>query len=289
MAGREALPKLRIWACILGLASSAQVLDQAHLRLRSAHDADSARTIIQGALKAPDHNIIICNAYANAKPLDVINVHTQQRLTEDGQLDYKSCKDFKVPLLEGDRLEFKVGNSSVGIFRATGLPQSKASLLLIASRRDNSSLNAVFTSHAFAESGSPQVAVVDTYGGKETGKVKIMDVKVEQGQDASKQPRVEELHFNSVVALGAGDYQVTLQSDGQQDIAKVALHVTANRANYVVMRTGLQSAQKSAAQSAFPQELVVYGEEESSNSLAASQLKLSALAAMVAGLTAAML
>lgn len=288
------LSLLYIWAFIFGLASGAKLLDQSSLGQRSDHTDvsntidDSARRVAQDRSKAAEQNIIICNAYAHTKPLDVINLRTQQPLTEDGPLSYKSCRDLGTSLLEGDRLEFKAGNASAGVFRATGIPRTRAALMLIPYRRDYSTLSAAFESHAFAETGNPQVAIIDTYKGNEVSKIKIMDAKSDEGQ--SKEPREEELRFNSVVGLGAGSYQVLLQSDSQQDIAKEPLQVAASPNNYVVMRTGLQGA---PASSAFPQELVVYSEQRSSRSLASARPRLpalaAALAAALAGLAAAAL
>mmetsp|Transcript_108746 Transcript_108746/g.318152 ORF Transcript_108746/g.318152 Transcript_108746/m.318152 type:complete len:289 (+) Transcript_108746:122-988(+) len=285
---------LRILACILGVASGINALEKTNNVLRSAPSAaelatdSSARSIVQSdAVRAPEQSLIICNAYANSKPLDVVNVHSQQRLTKGEGLSYKACHDFRTSLQEGDRLEFKAGNVSVGIFRATGVPKTSATLLLIPHRRDLYSMTASFESHAFAQSGSPQVVVVDAYRGKEAGKVKIMDA--EDG-DKAKESRVEDLRFNSIVALGAGKYQLLLQSEGQKDIAKVALEVKADQANYVVLRTGLQDVRNASASPAFPQELVVYGEErgEQQQQSAAAPLRLPALAAAaLAGLAAA--
>jgi len=278
---------LYILAC-LGLASGAAIDKVGKRTALSGADSaadDTARTIVQDASKAAEQTIIICNAYAHAKPLDIINLHSQQRLGQES-LSYKSCQDFRTSLQEGDRLEFKAGNASVGIFRATGIPKTRASLLLIPHRRDIGSLTAAFESHAFADTGNPQIAVVDAYRGREVSKVKIMDVEVAQsdGKEPPKQQRVEELRFNSVVALGVGKYQVALQTDDKKDVAKSPLQVSPERANYVIMRTGLQNPVNTSAV-AFPQELVVYGEVRTAQSSAAG-LRLSALAFALAGLVA---
>lgn len=303
MAGRGMVFILYVFASLVGVASGAKLVDKASgakvvdkAGLRSGHSGsevvatEAARTIVQESAKAlsPEQNIIICNAYAHSKPLDILNVHTEQRLTQDGGLAYRSCGSFYTFLQEGDRLEFKAGNASVGIFRATGIPKSRASLLLIPHRRDVNSLTAAFKSHAFAESSSPQIAVVDTYKGKGVSKVKIMDAEAEQEKpmEQPKQTRVEELHFNSVVALGVGKYQVMLQTDDAKDIAKASLQVVADQSNYVVMRTGLENSGNATIAPAFPQELVVYGERRASQSSAA-QLRLPMLAAVLAGLAAA--
>mmetsp|Transcript_57969 Transcript_57969/g.172431 ORF Transcript_57969/g.172431 Transcript_57969/m.172431 type:complete len:259 (+) Transcript_57969:71-847(+) len=234
--------------------------------------------------KAPNRRIIICNAYASNEPLDIVNTRSQLRLTNDAPLSYKSCQEFSTLLEEGDRLEFKVGNVSIGIFRATGIPKGKVSLLLVPHRRESSSLTAAFESHAFAETETPQIAVVDAYRGKEVGRIKIMDDET-LSTDKQEQ-RQEELRFNSVVALGTGNYQVLLETDEIQDVTKVPLRVTMEQANYVVLRTGLQSAANTTAGVAFPQELVVYGEPQ--RSLAAA-VRLSAFVAALAGLAASLL
>eukprot|EP00418_Pyrodinium_bahamense_P075247 CAMPEP_0179064738 /NCGR_PEP_ID=MMETSP0796-20121207/28099_1 /TAXON_ID=73915 /ORGANISM="Pyrodinium bahamense, Strain pbaha01" /LENGTH=270 /DNA_ID=CAMNT_0020761687 /DNA_START=185 /DNA_END=994 /DNA_ORIENTATION=+ len=238
--------------------------------------------------KGPDQILIICNAYAYPMALDVFNANTQQKLTQTGPLEYKACSDYRMPMQEGDRLDFKAGDVSVGIFRATGIPKSRASLLLIPHRRDPNSLTVAFESHAFADIRSPQIAVVDTYSGKEVGKVKIMDDDSEAAnkrkEDMSKQHRVEELRFNSVVALGAGKYQVLLQGVDKKDIVTMPLQVSDQQAKYVVMRTGVQAGSTGTLGQnySFPQELVLY--EQRNLGFWAARPHLAAVAVTLAGL-----
>eukprot|EP00408_Alexandrium_pacificum_P015613 CAMPEP_0171203010 /NCGR_PEP_ID=MMETSP0790-20130122/25299_1 /TAXON_ID=2925 /ORGANISM="Alexandrium catenella, Strain OF101" /LENGTH=291 /DNA_ID=CAMNT_0011668455 /DNA_START=102 /DNA_END=977 /DNA_ORIENTATION=+ len=287
---------LYIVASVVGLVSGAKVLDKAQTTLlRSPHSETEAsntasqapRTIVMDSSEAHEQTMIVCNAFAYSKPLDIFNVQSQLRLTQSGALSYKSCQEFPSILQEGDRLEFKAGNASVGIFKATGIPKAKATLLLVPHRRDSNSMSAMFKSHAFMGSRGAQIAVVDTYRGKEVGKVKIMDAEQEQSTDPNKSPRVEDLHFNSVVALGSGKYQVMLQTDDRKDLARMPLSVQGEEGNFVVMRTGLQNTQNASAIS-YPQELVLYAEQKNSRSSAA-QLQLSVLAAVLAGVSALVL
>jgi len=286
---------LRILAGIAGLASGAKVFDRNGVRSNtdgsSAGAGDGARTIVHEVDGAPGRTVVVCNAFAHAKSLSIFNERTHRLLTPDGALGYKSCRELRTSLVAGDRLDFRLGNASVGIFRATDVPPGVSSLLLVPHRRYAGSLTAAFESHAFADAGSPQVAIVDTYRGKEASKVMIMDAQLpssDKQKEEPKQQRVEELRFNSVVALGPGSYQVSLQADDKQEIAKVPMTVGAEQANYVVMRTGLQNPLNATAAPAFPQELIVYTQRHSSRS-AAGGLRPRLLAAALVVLAAAAL
>merc|ERR1711924_173029 len=105
--------------------------------------------------------LVICNAYTSKKGLDVIQVRTMDRLTGTSPLAYKQCREYELPLQEGDQIDFKAGELDVGTFYATGLPKSSASLLLVPHRREPNSASISFESHAFADMKSPQIAVVD--------------------------------------------------------------------------------------------------------------------------------
>lgn len=199
---------------------------------------------------AVEQRLVICNAYASPKPLDVIRVSTRQPLTTG--LAYKQCKEFALPLDEGEQLDFKAGNLDVGTFYATGVPKSAASLLLIPHRRTPHAVGVSFQSHAFSEVNAPQVAVIDAYKGKtrNDGTIKITeDVPAADGK--SPATRIEEnLRFNSVVALNPGRYAVSLAGIGAN---ATSLALNANGAGrYVVMRLGVDDGGR------YPQELVVF-------------------------------
>eukprot|EP00413_Alexandrium_margalefii_P025035 CAMPEP_0204564558 /NCGR_PEP_ID=MMETSP0661-20131031/34957_1 /ASSEMBLY_ACC=CAM_ASM_000606 /TAXON_ID=109239 /ORGANISM="Alexandrium margalefi, Strain AMGDE01CS-322" /LENGTH=296 /DNA_ID=CAMNT_0051572211 /DNA_START=60 /DNA_END=946 /DNA_ORIENTATION=+ len=295
MAGRMVLLRT---LCAAHLASGAVMLNRAGSRA-TQHDGDtaadeSARTILQEVAGGPQKSIIICNAFAHSRPLDVVNSRSQERLMQEGPLGYKSCREVKTVLKEGDRLDFKLGNASVGIFKATGIPENKASLLLVPHRRYSGSLSAAFESHAFADTGSPQLAIVDAYRGKEESKVMIMDAAAAAAAAAAgddkqepKTHRVEQLRFNSVVSLGPGKYQIALQAGGQKDLATSPLEVSTERFAYVVMRTGLQNSFNASAPSEYPQDLVVYGEQRKPPAARSSAAGLRAASSLLLAVVAA--
>jgi len=210
--------------------------------------------------KAPevDHHLTICNAYASQNFLEVVQVSNRQILTENNPLAYKQCKDFTLPLHEGEQLDFKIGGLDVGTFFANGLPKSAASLLLIPQRRSPHAVGCSFQSHAFEDVQSPQIAVIDAYRlksatGKQPGAVKIMESVAPAGSKdaAADEAMEEELKFNSVIAVNPGKYEISLT--GTTGIATHAAPLNAvGAAKFVVMRLGNED------ESAYPQELVVF-------------------------------
>lgn len=226
--------------------------DLVRLRQRSSMGLDGERKGEPGALteltKAVEQSLRICNGYAFGEPLDVYKV-PKQKLTSK-PLAYKSCQDFGLKLQEGDQLDFQAGDLDVGTFFATGVPSQHASLLLIPHRRDHSSLAMAFDSHAFAELQTAQIAVVDAYRGAKEGHVKIMDPAVQ----ATKTKRVEDLNYNSVVALNPGKYQLALTDDIGHNVTELLLNVDAKE-KYVAMRVGTDDA---TANPGYPMELIVF-------------------------------
>jgi hypothetical protein len=178
------------------------------------------------------HNLTICNAYVDNKPLSVYTVTNKAKLTEE-PLEYRACKMISLELAEGERLDFKLGGLSVGTFRASGLPYTTANLLLVPYHRGNGTLSAAFASHAFSTAAQPgaQVAVIDAYAGTASGILKI---------DSKTQRQVAELKPGSSVSLGAGSYQVSLEDASSKRIKAAVLEVTES-SRYVVMRVGSEA------------------------------------------------
>mmetsp|Transcript_8459 Transcript_8459/g.17939 ORF Transcript_8459/g.17939 Transcript_8459/m.17939 type:complete len:299 (+) Transcript_8459:80-976(+) len=210
-----------------------------------------------------EQSLVVCNAFAYKKPLDVTRVRSALRLTSNAPVQYKECRELKMPLEEGDQLEFKAGELSVGTFFATGLPKTSQSLLLIPHRKSLNSLNLAFDSHAFSELQSPQIAVVDAYSGTEAGRIQIMDVpKPDEDAKAKTQSqvalvqRVEDLRYNSVIALNPGAYKVALVHSGDNAMVDSSPLNVAGKTKYVVMRVGADHGFGKIA--GFPQELVVF-------------------------------
>lgn len=219
-------------------------------------DAVVDGNVVQGSsltVQAPplEQHLVICNAYASPKPLDVTRVRTRQSVTTG--LAYKQCRELSLPLEEGEELDFTAGGLDVGTFYATGVPRSAASLLLIPHRRSPHAVGVSFQSHAFSEVHAPQVAVIDAYrgkGGKQEGAIKIME-NLPAADGKSPATRVEEnLKFNSVVALNPGRYEVSLAGMGSNATTRTLNAAEAGR--YVVMRLGVDNGDQ------YPQELVVF-------------------------------
>lgn len=226
---------------------------QAAKHVQDAHKQLHRRSLL---VQTPPQlqQLVVCNAYASPKSLDIVQVRTRQSLTNGHPLAYKQCKEFSLPLEEGDQLDFKAGSLDVGTFYATGLPKSAASLLLIPQRRSPNAVGVSFKSHAFADVQNPQIAVIDAYEGK-SGKnmesVKIAENLADSADKTIEQVE-EELKYNSIVAVNAGKYFVSLSGAGRRGMSLNA----ASRAKYVVMRIG---AEGEGAQSGnFPQELIVF-------------------------------
>merc|ERR1719461_1686325 len=170
------------------------------------------------------------------------------KLTVDGSMDYKTCRDFLTPMNPGDKFKFLVGNANAGTFAISDLPNNDAVLFLVIYRHDRMSTAVSFESHVFANLLNAQVAVIDTYKGAAKSEPRIMDAP-----GTGKNSRSEELRFESVVAVNPGVYDLTLVGSDGKTKAKNSL-VALNRESYIVLRTGVEAKQGPS----YPQELVVY-------------------------------
>jgi len=189
------------------------------------------------------HNLTVCNAYADHKPLSIYTVNNKAKLTEE-PLPYKGCKLIALPMEESERIDFKLGGLSVGTFRVTGLPYVSASLLLVPYQRSNDTMSAAFASHMFSASDErAQVAVVDAYIGTATGALKIQQAR------GRNQRQTADLKSGSSIKVNAGSYQVDLDDASGKRRLTAPLEA-ADHARYVVMRVGSEI-------DGFPQELVV--------------------------------
>lgn len=214
-----------------------------------------------------EQHLLICNAYASPVSLDIYHSEPSSdinssnayaspvdRITGSRPVAYKECREFEIPLEEGDQLDFKEGKVNVGTFYATSLPTSTTSLLLVPQRRDSQSKSMRFESHAFANLQSPQIAVVDAYKGNGQTDVSIGEVLP---AGSTSEPVVEMLKFSSVVAVNRGNYKIASTGSLGQPLVPVAKVLLAqDKAKYVVMRVGFESVSGSIA--SYPQELVVF-------------------------------
>jgi len=253
----------------------------------TAHDAVNKELHRHSVLvKTPqvDQELLICNAYASPHPLDIVAVRSRESLTEGHPLAYRQCKDFTVPLEEGDQLDFRANGLDVGTFYATGLPKSASSLLLIPHRRSPHAVGISFESHAFAELQSPQIAVIDAYRGKaenHAGAVKIIEnLPAPSGGKADTTRVEEELKFNSVVAVNPGKYEISLTGTGGDGAAGKPLDAQ-GKAKYVVVRLGVEGEGTEGGH--YPQELIVFP-NDAVRLATQSSISLLALAAVLFGL-----
>lgn len=214
----------------------------------------------------------VCNAYPYKYPLDVYV--GKERLTSQ-PLSYKVCGEFHPALKAGDKIDFKVSDSSAGSFSVSELPSNDAILVLIIYRHDTVSTGISFESHVFANLLNAQVAVVDTYRGAAVATPRIQDVQPHH--DQSSLQRSEVLRYNSVVAVNPGLYQVLLEGDDGKTKAQQDL-VALNRESYMVIRCGVEAQQGEA----YPEELMVYPQSDRRELHSASAPLKPSLAAMLA-------
>jgi hypothetical protein len=190
----------------------------------------------------------ICNAYPEGVAMDAFLGSLQ--LTKEKMLPYKGCGEYDVDLSPGTKVDFRVGESTVGTFTVSDLPQSDATLLLVIHRRDAKSSAVSFESHVFPDSVQAQVAVVDTYRGKSVSEVLIQDASNVTAR------RQELLRFSTVVAVAPGDYEVILSGDGvQRSVTQFAAKM---HNAYVVLRVGVDSLRGPS----YPEELVIFPETQ---------------------------
>jgi len=210
-------------------------------QLRQKHAGESFISTLKFQIK-----LRICNAYPYGRAMDIYL--GKEKLTE-ASMHYKQCGEFSPNLKDGDKLDFKVGDSSAGTFSVSGLPQNDAVLVLIIHRHDTLSSAVSFESHVFASLLNAQVAVIDTYKGKAASVMRIQDRK-------SKEPmRTEELRYDSVMALNQGHYEVVLQDMTGKTQAAHDL-VALNKESYMLLRVGTEAQQGPS----YPQEIIVFPE-----------------------------
>jgi len=222
--------------------------------------ADPARAGAVSFVRALEfkHRLRVCNAYPLAAPLEILRGEHERLTGREGPMRFASCRDFNASLQVGDKLEFKIGDTTTGTFAVSDLPASDAVLLLVVHRHDRLSTAVSFESHVFSDMESPQVAVIDTYKGSAQGKAVITDTPPAAVKGHSPTAaRREELRYSSVVAVSPGQYQVELDGpDGRRDASKPL--VALPHESYVLLRTGIESE---SGQS-YPEDLVVFPRSE---------------------------
>jgi len=241
---------LALSVLFLFASASAITTDQTSKQLRQQHAGASFISSLQFT-----HVLRVCNAYPFAHPLDVYI--GKEKLT-DSPMPYKKCGEFRPTLKAGDKIDFKVDDtSSAGSFSVAELPSNDATLVLVIYRHDTISTGVAFESHVFSNLLNAQVAVVDTYKGAAKAIPRIQDIQ--KHHDPKHQVRSEELRFDSVMAVNPGMYQVTLEGADGKVAAKHDL-VAVEKESYMVMRVGLESE---GGQS-YPQEIMIFPQSDPS-------------------------
>jgi hypothetical protein len=206
-----------------------------------------------------------------------MDIFLGQEKLNSSPLKYKMCDEFVPKLKAGDKLDFKVGDSSAGSFSVSELPSNDAVLVLVIYRHDTMSTSVSFESHVFSNLINSQIAVLDAFRGAAKGQPRIRDVS-----DA-KTSRDEELRYSSVVAVNPGIYEVILEveDDAPQVYAKQQL-VALNRESYVVVRCGIEATDGTS----YPQELMVFPHSDPKALTGAAMTKYPLLAVVAAVFTA---
>jgi len=255
---------LLLASIFLGGSQAASVRDLKLLRQVAA---------TSGFVKALEfkHRLRVCNAYPYAAALDVSR--GRESLTKQA-MPYKGCEDFEAPLKSGDKLEFKVGDTTAGTFSVADLPNNDAVLLLVIHRHDTVSTAVSFESHVYGNTQNAQVAVIDTYKG-EARATPIISEEPKVSEKGEEKATTEELRYASVVALNAGKYEVALMGSDGEEKSRDEL-VALNQESYIVLRVGAEAKQGPV----FPQELVVFPRSDPA-ALQSSALALSLLPSVI--------
>lgn len=252
-------------------ASAAVIGGRGHLQALAAQNRSSA------AAAQPTHKLRICNAYPDRGAIDVF--HADTRLT-DAPMEYKECREFASPMKVGDKLRFEVDGVRAGHFAVSDLPEGDAVLVLVVFRRDTTSQAVAFESHVFANLINAQIAVLDAYRGP-SGAGTSPAIRDPSGASKPGGARVEPLHYDSVVAVNPGVYEVVLQGpDGRVKTRREL--VALNRESYIVVRCGVEPR---AGGQAYPQELIVFPHSDAKVLIGSGSWSPRGASLLVAGVT----
>mmetsp|Transcript_6196 Transcript_6196/g.16468 ORF Transcript_6196/g.16468 Transcript_6196/m.16468 type:complete len:266 (-) Transcript_6196:58-855(-) len=220
MAGR----RIVVVAGFLGVAAGIATVSRDSTGSRSSVTKDADGNVT--------HSLMICNAYASPKSLDVYSLTKEMKLTVE-PLPYKGCREMSLELEEGERLDFKLGGLSVGTFRAAGLPYTPSNLLLVPFHKDTKTMSAAFASHAFSSLEGSQVAVIDAYVGSVNNTMFI--------QTKSRSNRLSgELKAGASISIPPREYTVSINNEKGKRLKERKLDAAANT-RYVVMRVGSEA------------------------------------------------
>lgn len=213
--------------------------------LRSHH----SRSFVSG-MKF-EYTLRVCNAYPFPSAIDVYT-NSAKKLNVD-PMPYKSCEDFTTELHAGDRVDFKVGDTSAGTFVIQGLPNSDATLLLVVYRHDTFTNAVAFESHVFSSVSTSQVAVLDTYKSRARSNTELR-IHRPQADIQTNLTESELLRMDSIVAVDVGEYKVELLDTKSNTPMSEVDVVALPREAYVVIRCGVKAEEGED----YPEELMMY-------------------------------
>jgi hypothetical protein len=199
-----------------------------------------------------DHTTVVCNAYAGSIGQLKLTLDRNSKRRDIATISYKDCSPLRTELEEGDSIDFFHKLQNVGTFSVSALPTQAETLLLVVSRKQNSS-SAEFKSHAFIPdpAGSTQVALIDSFTG-DGGAAQLRIL----GTGENSSDKSEMLDLNTVVAINPGAYKVRLSKSSLKppgpDTSMVSASVDefgedtekplnvdiATSSNYVVLHVG---------------------------------------------------
>lgn len=191
-----------------------------------------------------DQRLLLCNAYPTTQAVTV-SKNSYPILAGTNGLATNQCRFVPTGVLSKDKLDFELEAAGVhGTFEVGDLPENDAVLLLVLQRRDAKSPLIAFQSFAFpmnSENEEAHVAVIDASVGAPNARLKVVDVPSLKGREA----RAEELSFDRIYSLEAGEYKVAIFSPDadSKDRSKIERNSETTvelkgRHDYVMLRTG---------------------------------------------------
>lgn len=230
-----------------------------------------------------NQSVLVCNAYAHRKPLAVVRMRSQLKVTTE-PLAYKSCTSAVVPLVEQDEFQFILGDYEIGTFLAGTIPELSTTLLLVARRRNNLTMQASFESHKFKELQNAQVVLIDAYNGDKNGPVLLadnpeIDTKSDNLRDAPKkvERRLEQMAYNTVRTVSPGHYLLRLPGGTKE----YQMNVSSSPSKTIVLHVGTDDGSADSTSRPFPEELALFQSSGYLASPAASSLLFVAFVAML--------
>lgn len=204
--------------------------------------------------KNATHQILVCNVYDKQEEYVRVLLNEETELAK--KLKYKACGYFNTTLHGKDEIDVIMDAEIGGTFQVTDLPAPESVLLLIVERRLNSTLMA-FQSYVFPvnHENFAQVAVIDAYKGRQASASLTLEDHVVIRRDGHplkyQRVRLEELAFNKVYSIEAGDYDADIAFEDvttkqRKHTLKKLLRLQKGR-DYVIMRTGNDEDQELVA------------------------------------------